>query len=54
MDSSKGITHEDIYSMKNSRYNVFYKVLFHLQISTNFYKLQRLQKSSWKFLKGKT
>ena len=32
MDSSKGITHEDIYSMKNSRYDVFYKVLFHLQI----------------------
>lgn len=36
MDSFKVITHEDIYSTKNSRYDVFYKVLFHLQISTNF------------------
>lgn len=36
MDSFKGITHEDIYSKKNSRYDVFYKVLFYLQISTNF------------------
>ena len=36
MDSFKGITQEDIYSKKNSRYDVFYKVLFHLQISTNF------------------
>ena len=36
MDSSRGITHEDIYSVKNSKCDVFYKVLFQLQISTNF------------------
>ena len=50
MDSFKGVTHEDIYSMKNSRYDVFYKVLFHLQISTNFNACKNLVEN---FLKEK-
>ena len=48
MDSFKGVTHEDIYSMKNSRYDVFYKVLFHLQISTNFNACKNLVENFFK------
>ena len=48
MDSFKGITQEDIYSKKNSRYDVFYKVLFHLQISTNFNACKNLVENFFK------
>ena len=50
MDSFKGITQEDICSKKNSKHDVFYKVLFHLQISTNFNACKNLVEN---FLKEK-